>query len=191
MHVWQRGNHQEQVFASDAERRMFLSILWRQSHYYGVSVAGHCLMSNHYHLVVVGELENSVSRAVGMTNQEYSAFKHRKDGRRGQLWQGRFGSTLLDEAHYWAALCYVERNPVKAGLVPIAWEWEWSSARAHLGMVTEDGLDFGRWRERYDVETWKRALEVGIYDAALEERMGRKIPVARLPGESGVGGVVG
>ena len=32
-----------------------------------------------------------------------------------------------------AAIRYVERNPVRAGLVKKAWEWEWSSAAFHTG----------------------------------------------------------
>jgi len=33
----------------------------------------------------------------------------------GRLWQGRFFSCPLDEEHLWAAVRYVERNPVRAG----------------------------------------------------------------------------
>lgn len=149
---------------------MFLSILMRNCDWYGVRVGAYCLMSNHYHLVVVGEREDSVSRAVGCTGKEYSAFWHRREATTGQLWERRFGSKVLDEAHYWAALCYVERNPVEAGLVGRAWDWEWSSARVRLGMATEDRLDLRRWRERYDAESWRSVLEVGVFEEALTRR---------------------
>ena len=86
------------------------------------------------------------------------------------MWERRYGSKVLDEAHYWAALCYVERNPVEAGMVERAWDWPWSSAQARLGLASDYGLDLRRWRDRYDEESWRRALEVGIYDAAIEER---------------------
>jgi len=36
---------------------------------------------------------------------------------RGYLWQGRFGSVVMDEPHLMAAARYVEMNPVRAGLV--------------------------------------------------------------------------
>jgi hypothetical protein len=78
---------------------------------------------------------------------------------------------VLDEAHFWATLCYVERNPVEAGMVLAASDWRWSSARAHLGMADGDWLDMTRWQERYDGASWARALEVGIRDSALEERI--------------------
>jgi putative transposase len=136
-----------------------------------VRVFGYCLMTNHYHMVVAGETERSVSRAIGRANWEYSIIRHQNIGRKGQLWQGRYGSCLLDDSHFWAALCYVERNPMAAGMVVNAWDWPWSSAQAHIGMEADDWLDRGRWEERYDATTWKRALEVGIHDEALEERI--------------------
>jgi putative transposase len=50
----------------------------------------------------------------------------------GHLWQGRYYSCILDNAHLLAALRYVERNPVRASMVAKPWEWIWSSAREHL-----------------------------------------------------------
>jgi len=39
----------------------------------------------------------------------------------------------LDRAHLWAALRYVERNPVRARLAERADSFPWSSAAAHTG----------------------------------------------------------
>jgi putative transposase len=36
---------------------------------------------------------------------------------------------MRDEGHLARTIEYVERNPVKAGLVEIASDWPWSSAR--------------------------------------------------------------
>jgi putative transposase len=53
-------------------------------------------------------------------------------GWRGNLWQERFQSFVMDEPHLLAAARDVERNPVRAGLCPTVDAWPWSSARAHL-----------------------------------------------------------
>ena len=66
--------------------------------------------------------------------------KNFADGVRGYLFQGRFGSCVLDETHLLAAARYVELNPVKAGMVRSAEEYSWSSARFHLGLVANDVL---------------------------------------------------
>lgn len=52
----------------------------------------------------------------------------------GHVWQGRFYSCPVDESHQWAAGRYVERNPVRAGLVDRAEDFPWSSAPAHCGL---------------------------------------------------------
>lgn len=50
----------------------------------------------------------------------------------GHLWQGRFSSVAMDEAHFCATLRYVALNPVRARLVSRADDWRWSSVRAHF-----------------------------------------------------------
>lgn len=66
--------------------------------------------------------------------------KNFADGVRGYLFQGRFSSCVLDERHLLAAVRYVERNPVRAGMVRESGEYAWSSARFHLGMSHKDVL---------------------------------------------------
>lgn len=50
-------------------------------------------------------------------------------GRDGAFWQDDyFDRYIRDEDHYSRIVQYIESNPVKAGLVPVAAEWPWSSA---------------------------------------------------------------
>ena len=78
---------------------------------------------------------------------------------------------VLDEKHFWAAMVYVEQNPVRAGLAATAWDWRWSSASAHLNASDEGWLDFMKWRSRFDGETWKSCVELGLADTEMIERM--------------------
>jgi REP element-mobilizing transposase RayT len=49
--------------------------------------------------------------------------------RSGQLWaRDYFDRYIRDEAHYWAAVHYIEENPVNARLAPSRTGWQWSSA---------------------------------------------------------------
>ena len=81
-----------------------------------------------------------LARAIGEAHRRYTRMKNFADGVRGYLFQGRFGSCVLDEKHLLAAARYVELNPVHAGLVKKAEEYPWSSARFHLGLTTTDAL---------------------------------------------------
>ena len=81
--------------------------------------------------------------------------------RTGHLWQNRFYSCLLDEGHYWAALRYVERNPVRARLVRLPWRYRWSSAALHTGRGGPAGL--------LDLETWRRDISPKEWEETLTE----------------------
>jgi len=53
-------------------------------------------------------------------------------GWRGDFWQGRFASFLLDEPYLLTAARYVEPNPVRAGLIKAPNRYRWSSTAAHV-----------------------------------------------------------
>jgi putative transposase len=97
-------------------------------------------MTNHAHLIVVPNDANVLSRAIGEAHRRYTRLKNISDGVRGYLFQGRFGSCVLDERHLLVADRYVELNPVNAGMVKEAVDYPWSSARFHLGVSQGDAL---------------------------------------------------
>jgi putative transposase len=47
---------------------------------------------------------------------------------------------VLDEDHLIAAVRYIERNPVRAGIVRAVWEYSWSSAAYHAGKTDQDRI---------------------------------------------------
>ena len=73
------------------------------------------------------------------------------------MWQGRFYSCVLEHEHLYAAVRYVERNPVRAKLVKKAWEWEWSSSAFHIGETKSSGLQLADVSEivKLDSTSWK------------------------------------
>jgi len=157
--VTQRGNNRQDVFFVDDDRRAYLAMLGRQSEKFGLRVLGYCLMTNHVHLIAVPQREESLAKAVGRTHFAYTQYVNRLHGRSGHLWQNRFHSCALDDEHYWAAMRYVERNPVRAGLVRRAWRYPWSSAAAHCGGRDDTGLlDLDAWAEESVGWDWRAAL---------------------------------
>ncbi len=167
-HITQRGDNRQDVFFVDDDRRAYLSLLKTQAERYGLDVLGYCLMSNHVHLVVVPGEEASLAKAVGRTHLVYAQYINQLHGRTGHLWQGRFFSCALDEQRCWAALRYVERNPVRAGIVRVAWRYRWSSAGAHCEATDADGLlDLAPWREAWSAGQWKAQLRRPDEDDAV------------------------
>ncbi len=130
-HITQRGNRRCQVFFSDADRRTYLAWLQSDAKHHGLEVLAYCLMTNHVHLVAVPAGPHSMERALRHLHMRYAQRINRMKDWKGHVWQGRYFSAALDESYFWAAIRYVEQNPVRAGLVSRAEDYPWSSARAH------------------------------------------------------------
>ena len=133
-HITQRGNRREDVFFCEGDRTLYLKLLVEYGRKHGLAVKGYCLMTNHIHLVAVPERETSLCDVLKPVHLRYAQHVNWTRGLTGHVWQGRFFSCALDEAHYIAALRYVERNPVRAGLVEQAEDYPWSSAAGHCGL---------------------------------------------------------
>ena len=89
-------------------------------------------MPNHVHLILVPETVTSLAKAMGETHRRYAGFINARSRQTGHLFQGRFSSVAMDEAHLLAPARYVALNPVKAKLAERAEHWPWSSTKAHF-----------------------------------------------------------
>ena len=98
----------------------------------GVEIWAYCLMPNHVHLIAVPSEAEGLARAIGEAHRRYTRYVNFREGWRGHLWQGRFGSFAMDEEHLLAAARYIELNPVRARIVRKPHRYPYSSARAHL-----------------------------------------------------------
>ena len=161
-HLTQRGVDRGDVFFTDAQREVYLSLAAWAMPQFGVRVLAYCLMTNHVHWVVAPETERSLAQAFGWMHGRYAQHVNAARGRSGHLWQNRFFSCALDDVHMWAAVRYVERNPVRAGLVEVAEQWNWSSAPARLGLTRVPALlDLAGWGERFTADQWRDMLSAG------------------------------
>ena len=131
-HVTQRGNRRQQTFFNDGDYAAYIELMADWCGEEGVEVWSYCLMPNHIHLIAVPRAEASLRRAIGEAHRRYTRRINFREKWRGYLWQGRFASFVMDDPYLLAAARYVELNPVRAGIVALAEQWRWSSARAHL-----------------------------------------------------------
>jgi len=131
-HVTQRGNYRQVVFAHPEDYAQYLQWLSQYANKYGFEIWAYCLMPNHVHFVGVPRTENALARTFNTAHMHYSQYYNRKRGSNGHLWQGRFFSCVLDERHAYAAVRYVELNPVRDGRVTHPEDYPWSSAKSHV-----------------------------------------------------------
>ncbi len=132
-HITAHGNQRKKIFLDDIDRRIWLSIFEKTYVRYNWVCYAYCLMSNHYHAVIETP-DGNLSKGMRHLNGVYTQSSNRKHNRVGHIFQGRFGSILVDKDSYLLELCrYVELNPVRAKMVTTAMEWPWSSIRVITG----------------------------------------------------------
>ncbi len=180
-HVVQRGGRSLAIFTSDADRATYLNFMSEECARHGCRALAWCLMTNHVHLILVPEREESLALAVGWAHRRYTRKRNFREGVRGRLFQGRFFSYLLDEKHLVAAVRYVELNPVATEIVDTPAAYSGASARGHLGRRKSDprvedddllGLLGG-------ARAWRRFLAEGVQEIEakrIEARMSSGLP---------------
>lgn len=166
-HVTQRGNRRQNVFFSDADKALYLTILLRNVEKFGMTILAYCLMNNHLHLVALAALKAAFVRAIGETHRKYTTIINIREDWKGYLWQGRFISCPMDAPHLYCAVRYTERNPVRARIVENAEDYPWSSARAHI-FGTADPI-LSDIKPYLSVPDWKEYLRSPEKESELEE----------------------
>ena len=158
-HITHRGNNRERVFNNDSDHRAYLELLQKYAPEHGLAIMGYCLMPNHIHLVAIPNDQDSLAKVLGRAHARYAQLFNWRHNRCGHLWQGRYFSCALDEAHLVAAMRYVERNPARAGMVELPWDYHWSSAISHLGQRDLFGLlELEKWSKEWPPEVWREML---------------------------------
>ena len=156
-HVTQRGNYRQTVFGETEDYARYLELLTQYSRRHNLEIWAYCLMPNHVHIVGVPGAEDSLVSVFRTVHMLYSQYFNHKANAVGHLWQGRFYSCALDERHVFAAVRYVELNPVRAGLAASAHDYPWSSAKSHVSGIA-DGVLYGRCFLDETVRNWKEYL---------------------------------
>ena len=165
-HVRQRGVRKDALFHEDTDWLVYLRALKSGCDEHGVGIRAYTLMTNHVHLVAVPVGEESLSHALHIAHTEYAVYFNSKYGFSGHLFQGRPDMCVMDDSHMWNAIRYVERNPVRAGIVKRAEDYPWSSAAAHCGLRI-DSLLTKDFPPSGVIDDWSGWLKV---DQSDEER---------------------
>lgn len=98
-HVTSRGDRREAIYEDDADAALFLNILGQACERFKAKVLAYCLMTNHYHLVVVTP-NGGLSLLMRHINGVYSQGYNRRHGVVGHVFQGRFKAILVDRDAY-------------------------------------------------------------------------------------------
>jgi REP element-mobilizing transposase RayT len=120
---------------SDRDYEVFLATLVEAGRLARWSCLAYCLMPNHFHLLV-GRIDAAgLSSGMQFLNGTYASRYNTAHERTGHVFQGRFHDELVRrDEHLLESIRYIALNPVRAGLVPKAELWRWSSHGAIAGI---------------------------------------------------------
>jgi len=210
-HIVQRGHNRKAVFIEQADYRYYLGNLLEWKEKLACKVYAYCLMTNHVHLIIdPGETPENLSRLMKRLAGRQTRWVNAVEARTGSLWEGRFKCSPIETHCYLLACCrYVERNPLRAGMVSLPQEYKWSSYRDKIGLGGDGVVDrdicyqllghndvarqaaYAEWvnrrDEKDDVTLIRAALARGQltgtsrFAEEVEERMGIRIQM-RGPG---------
>jgi len=132
--VLNRGNGRRAVFHKHGDYAAFLKLLTQAGQRTSVRLLAYCLLPNHFHLALWPQGDGELSAYMMWLLTAHVRRYHQHYHSSGHVWQGRFRAfPIQEDDHLLTVLRYIERNPVRAGLVEQAQDWRWSSAAADRG----------------------------------------------------------
>jgi len=148
-HVTQRGNRRARTFFEENDYALYESLLSEAARKAEAEIWCYCLMPNHVHIIITPSDQDGLRRTFADAHRRYTGYINTRMRVTGHLWQGRFGSVVMDEEHLAHAVRYVSLNPVRAGLVDKPEAWRWSSVSAHLSGRGNELVKVAPVLERY------------------------------------------
>ena len=133
-HVIQRGNNRQAIFKTAADYQHLLDLLIENAKKFEVDIHAYVLMNNHFHLLATPQTDKALPLLMQAVGRSYVRYFNDRQARTGSLWEGRYRSTLIETDRYLlACMAYIDLNPVRAGMVTEASDYDWSSHGFYLG----------------------------------------------------------
>jgi putative transposase len=141
VHIIHRGINRMTIFEDVIDHIVFLLMMRRAMDENDVHVHAFSLMKTHYHAIATPSRATALSAAMHVLGRRYTGYFNSKVNRISTLWDKRYvAKHIWDEKHWLTVLRYVELNPVRAGVVSAAEDYQWSSYRVHAFGEPSDWL---------------------------------------------------
>ncbi len=129
-HVITRCNNNAFSFESDEDFATYLDILrfFKQKHHF--TLFNYELMNSHVHLLLQPSPHVSLHKTMLLINWSFARDYNSRKNRKGHFWLNRYKSIPVETDRYALDLMrYINRNPVRAGMVQNPGDWKWSGYR--------------------------------------------------------------
>jgi putative transposase len=180
-HVLNRGNGRQRIFDDDADYAAFERVMAEALAVDPVRLLAYALMPNHWHLLLTPTAEGQLGRFMQRLTVTHVRrwHAHRHSAGQGHLYQGTYKSfPVQDDVHFRAVARYVERNPLRAGLVARAEQWRWGSLWRRQSGSAEDRMILAEWPTARpgDWLNWVNRPQSAAEEAAIRQCVTRGRP---------------
>lgn len=132
-HIMVQGIGKEYVFPDDDRKSYYLTSLQKGQEKVDIKILAFCVMSNHAHILLFAENNKRLSEFMNRVNSNYAMYYNRTNGRVGYVFRDRFKSEAIIDTNYLInCVVYIQNNPVKAGMVKKAEEYNYTSYTNYL-----------------------------------------------------------
>ena len=178
-HVISRGNNGLNIFDVPNGYQVFKFMIYESKKKYKWKLLHYCIMPNHFHLLGQVSKGADLPKIMQLILLKYSYWHKASTQYVGHLWQNRYRSPLIDKDSYLLECGrYIERNPVRAGLVSKPEQYLWSSYR-HYAYKEKDPLvdndpsfsDFGQDETECQLRYKEFVSFEGPYDRAMDNML--------------------
>lgn len=178
-HIVQRGHNKDRLFKSPKDYKTLKEIIRRYKERFTFDIYHYCLMSNHIHVLLKVTNGEELPRILQGITQSYSFYYRKTYNYSGYVYQNRYKSFLIKEDSYLLECGrYVERNPLRAGLVKELSQYYWSSynfyARGRFdNIITMNSLykALGATAQEQMLKYREYVLESRPYEDVLDKAM--------------------
>jgi len=169
-HVMNRAVWGLQLFTDFGDYEAFERVLASARTRGGMRICAYAVMPNHFHLVLWPREDGDLSAFMQWLTMTHSHrwHAHRHNPGRGRIYQSRFKSfPTQDDRHFLRVCRYVERNPLRAGLVRRAEDWTWGSLACRAGRPDKAAELLDNWPVERPAD-WVGRVNRGEDQAELE-----------------------
>jgi putative transposase len=124
-HVTSRTNAKVPAFENRLGRKIILITLENAKEKYGFRLHNFCIMPTHIHLLITPNSGTNLSRIMQWIKTHSAKRWNCTNNSKDHLWGERFfARQIKDITDYLSVKNYIDQNPVNAGLVSYAPDWE-------------------------------------------------------------------
>ncbi|MBI4374630.1 MAG: transposase [Deltaproteobacteria bacterium] len=125
-HVISRCNNGAYHFETNEDFSLYLDLIRQVKLRHGFRLFNYVMMNSHVHLFLQPSERFSLQKTMQMINSRYAWHYNQRKERKGHFWLDRYKSIPVDsDKHALDLMRYIDRNPVRAGMVIKPREWLW------------------------------------------------------------------